>query len=149
MHPQLEAALASNIHIQRVFQAPREKVFAAFTDPELVKKWFVPLDDHKIHIDSWDARLGGRYAVELTAKSGPDRFLTGLFEECEKPGLLIFTWGWEGYGCWGENRVTAEFKNADGATELKLTQGLFPTKKLAQEQEEIWKVLLDLLEKSL
>lgn len=48
------------ITISRVFDAPREKVWKAWTDPELIKKWWGPKDFTAPRIEI-DFRVGGKY----------------------------------------------------------------------------------------
>ncbi|GIW53615.1 MAG: hypothetical protein KatS3mg082_0019 [Nitrospiraceae bacterium] len=49
------------LRITSRFSAPREKVFRACTDPEALKRWFVPSDDYSIPHAAVDLRLGGTY----------------------------------------------------------------------------------------
>ena len=58
------------IVITRIFDAPREKVWKAWTDPEEVKKWWGPKDYTAPHI-SIDFRVGGKYAYCMRG-AGPD-----------------------------------------------------------------------------
>ncbi|MGH7820780.1 MAG: SRPBCC family protein, partial [Candidatus Binatia bacterium] len=60
----------STLRIQRVFDAPREKVFRAFTDPEELKLWFGPNDDITVPVVEVDLRAGGRYRIDLKTPDG-------------------------------------------------------------------------------
>lgn len=48
------------VDIEREFDAPRELVYRAYLDPELVKQWLGPRQ-YEMEIDQWDARAGGAY----------------------------------------------------------------------------------------
>lgn len=54
--------------ITRVFDAPRELVWKAWTEPEMFKKWWGPKDFTTPHVNI-DLRIGGRY---LTSMKGPE-----------------------------------------------------------------------------
>lgn len=148
MYPQT-GPTTSAICLKKLFSAPRKKVFKAWTDPKLVKKWFAPPDEFTVDIVSWDARLGGRYFIELKGKDGRKLAITGFYEEFVKPDLLVFTWAWEGDEWFGENRVLVELREADGSTELKLDHRLFPSKQLADRHEKMWTDALERLERGL
>jgi uncharacterized protein YndB with AHSA1/START domain len=48
------------VDIEREFDAPRELVMRAYTEPDLVKQWLGPRN-YEMRIDRWDARAGGEY----------------------------------------------------------------------------------------
>ena len=48
------------IRITRDFDAPRDRVFKAWVDPDLVVQWLGP-NSSEIRIDQWEARTGGNY----------------------------------------------------------------------------------------
>lgn len=71
--------------ITRVFDAPRERVWRNWTDPEEVKKWWGPKDFIAPHI-SMDFRVGGKYVYCMRGAAGPDApikdyWSTGKFTE--------------------------------------------------------------------
>lgn len=61
----------SGLTIERIFDAPLEKVWRTWTDPKIVKNWWGPKDftAPKIQIDF---REGGKYLYEMRGKAGPD-----------------------------------------------------------------------------
>ena len=78
------------VHITRIFDAPREALWKAWTDPESVKQWWGPTDytcpEAKI-----DLRVGGKC---LNAMKGPDGKVIwsgGTFTEITKPSRLKYT----------------------------------------------------------
>lgn len=80
----------------REFDAPRELVFKAWTDPELVKQWWGP-DGVNNEVEEWDVKPGG--SLHLTMVAGPElgelagqRWpMSGQFEEVSAPEKLVFT----------------------------------------------------------
>jgi uncharacterized protein YndB with AHSA1/START domain len=82
------------VRITRDFEAPREKVFRAHTDPELVKQWLGPRR-HEMRIDHYDCRTGGSYRY-LHVSDGNEYGFHGSFHEVRPSELLIQTFTFEG-----------------------------------------------------
>ena len=77
--------------ITRIFDAPREQVFKAWTDPDEVAAWYgpahmdIPRDSVRI-----DAHVGGRWEVTMVPRGGGDGFAIGYeILELVEPELLI------------------------------------------------------------
>ena len=73
-----------NLVIKRHFKAPPERVFAAFTDRALMQAWYGPESMTVPHCEV-DARIGGKYRVEMHAPSGSVHIVTGEFKEIRPP----------------------------------------------------------------
>lgn len=82
--------------ISRVFDAPREIVFAAWTDPRHIARWWGP----RVFTNNFcemDARPGGAYRIVMQAPHGTTGFagagypITGVFREFVKPERLVMT----------------------------------------------------------
>jgi uncharacterized protein YndB with AHSA1/START domain len=81
-----------NLVIKRHFTAPPERVFAAFTEKSLIQAWYGPENVTVPHCEV-DARIGGKYRVEMHAPSGSVHIVTGEFKEIRPPDRLVYTWG--------------------------------------------------------
>lgn len=86
-----EATQDDVVLITHVFEAPRERVFAAWTDPEQVAAWYgpahmvVPVESVRI-----DARVGGRWEVTMIPSAGGEGFSIGYeILEISPPELLV------------------------------------------------------------
>lgn len=100
------------IDIVREFDAPRHRVFRAWTDPELVAHWLVPRGMTMRLID-YDARPGGSYHYVHADDSGEYRF-RGVFHNVVPAELIVQTFEYEG----APNQVSLEtmtFDEFDGA----------------------------------
>ena len=75
--------------LDRTYAAPPERVYAHFTDPELMATWFCPNPDLAFTA-SLDVRPGGEWRVEMG-----DWVVGGRSVEVEPPSLLVFTFDWE------------------------------------------------------
>jgi uncharacterized protein YndB with AHSA1/START domain len=83
------------IQIQRVFDAPRELLFAVYTDPALVSDWWGPRTTAAT-VEEMDVRPGGRWRIAVTDSDGSPTGFHGEYREVEAPRRLVQTFEWEG-----------------------------------------------------
>src|SRR3954451_14918631 len=84
-------ATDETVLITRIFDAPREQVFKAWTDPDKVAAWFGPghvdVPRDKVRID---LRVGGRYELTMVRRGGGGDFTIGYeIVELVAPVLLV------------------------------------------------------------
>ncbi len=145
--PKVETALV----IKRQFDAPREKVFKAWTDPQALMQWYAPSDAHKTPVAEVDLRVGGGYRIEMIDPEGKRHCVVGRYEEVKPPEKLVFTWAWEHDTMSGANDtlVTLQFRDLGGRTELILTHERFATTKARDMHEHGHSGCLDRLQRLL
>jgi uncharacterized protein YndB with AHSA1/START domain len=83
------------IRIERVFNSPRDRVFAAFTDPELVPEWWGPRGTTTI-VDRMDVRKGGGWRFVGRDSDGREDAFRGTYREVTPPERVVQTFEWEG-----------------------------------------------------
>ena len=83
------------IRITREFDAPRGRVFRAWTDPDLVARWLGP-NSTTMRIDNWDARTGGSYRYAAVRDDEEIASFYGSFHEVRPDERLVQTFTWEG-----------------------------------------------------
>ena len=83
------------IRIVRDFDAPPDKVFRAWIDPELVAKWLGPKSTD-MRIDQWEARTGGHYRYAAIRDGVEIATFYGSFHEVRLNERLVQTFTWEG-----------------------------------------------------
>ena len=107
--------------LRRRFDAPPERVFDAWTNPEVMRRWFAAGEDWDTPVAEVDLQPGGRFRVSMRNPATGDVYSAGgAYTVVDRPDRLAFTWTWESEPA-GETTVTVEF-NADGdGTELVLT----------------------------
>ncbi len=83
------------IIITREFDAPRDLVFRAYTDPELVVQWLGPRD-LTMTIDQYDVRDGGKWRYVSTDTGGNEYGFHGVFHGTPSPDSIVQTFEFEG-----------------------------------------------------
>src|SRR5688572_13145509 len=82
------------IRIERVFDAPRDRVWRAMTEPELVAQWWGR--GNKVTIERYELERGGHWRfVEFGPEGGSDGF-EGRFREIVPPERVVQTFEWDG-----------------------------------------------------
>jgi uncharacterized protein YndB with AHSA1/START domain len=136
-----------SLKIKRLIKAPRESVYAAWTDPAQLKQWFGPESVRTREIIA-DARVGGKFRWDLSNAEGEEMTARGEYRELQPGRKIVFTWQWEDDEVW-ENHisvVTVELSDAAGGTELCLTHQQLPNEKSRDGHNGGWNSALDKLE---
>ena len=136
-----------SLEIKRLIKAPRDRVYAAWTDPAQLKQWFGP-ENVQTHNLIADARVGGKFRWDLTNSEGEKMTCQGEYLELQPDKKIVFTWQWEDDEDW-ENHVsivTVELDDAEGGTELRLTHEQLPNEESRDGHTRGWNSALDKLE---
>lgn len=83
------------IHIEREFDAPRERVFAIFTNPELIPRWWGPHGTETV-VEEMDAHTGGDWRFRTRGADGAEITFRGTFREVTPPERIVQTFEWDG-----------------------------------------------------
>jgi uncharacterized protein YndB with AHSA1/START domain len=81
---------SKDIVITRVFDAPRELVWKAWTEPKRFKRWWGPTG-YSCPSAKIDARVGGMYLAAMRSPEGQDIWSTGTYSEVVEPEILAMT----------------------------------------------------------
>ena len=104
------------IHIERVFDAPRDRVFAVFTDPKLIPEWWGPTTV----VDQMDVRPGGSWRFVAHNADGSETAFRGTYREVTPPERIVQTF--ESEGMPGRVHVqTVTFEDLGDSTKLTTT----------------------------
>ena len=113
------------LFIIREFDAPRDLVFKAFTDPKLITKWFGPRE-LTTRIDKFQPGSGGSWRFIHSDKDGNEFAFHGVCHEEAKPERLIRTFEFEGLPEKGHVVLeTARFENLPGNRTRLTIQSVF------------------------
>ncbi|MDA0306535.1 MAG: SRPBCC domain-containing protein [Proteobacteria bacterium] len=133
------------LRITRTFDAKPERVYAAFTNPGDLEKWFGP-DGVNCIVHAIDPRPGGEYSFTMRNDNGEQHPLSGVFQEVIENEKLVYTWVWETGTMAGiETRVTLEFKAVSEGTELTLTHELLASETAVKMHNVGWSGSFDCL----
>jgi len=138
---QMEAKKEGDVEltVTRVFDAPRETVFRAWTDPEQAALWWGPQGFTTISCEM-DVRPGGAYRACMRSPEGTRHCRRGVYREVVTPERLVFTFAWEdAHGDPGhEMVVTVTFADIGGKTTLTLHQAVFETVAARDDHRRGW-----------
>jgi uncharacterized protein YndB with AHSA1/START domain len=144
----VDTAVKPSLTVKRRLKAPPAKVFAAWTDPEKIMRWMGPGEIVAQRVDA-DARVGGRYRIEMRKPSGEAHNVGGVYREIIPNEKLVFTWSWDPAP--GdeprESLVTVLLKPDDGGTLLTVIHERLPDEEARAGHEGGWNGALDKLEK--
>ncbi len=136
--------MGEELVITRVFDAPRELVWKAWTEPERFKLWWGP-EGFTCPSCRIDLRAGGKYLACMRSPEGQEFWSTGVFREIVPEGKIVYTDSFsdaEGnpvpasyYGMQGdwppEMVVTVTFEAAGGMTTMTLRHDGLPSDMLS------------------
>ena len=137
----------AGVVVSRAFKASRHRVFRAWTEPELLMKWFVD-SDGEISACRMDLREGGEYRLEGTVGDKPWAIWGKYLEvAASREARLHLAVGQRSRarGAQGDTVVTVEFRDRGAETELVVTHERFATARARDEHAEGWKGCLDRL----
>ncbi|WP_254532853.1 SRPBCC family protein [Natrinema gelatinilyticum] len=121
-------AADDRLTIRRTFDAPRERVYRAFTEPEEVERWFGPRSmTGEVH--ALEPEPGGAYSVSMLDEE--NRYdVEGEFLEVVENERLVHTWE--------PGRVTIEFRDVDEGCEVVLTHEGLPDGESVDDHADGW-----------
>ena len=107
------------IQLTRTFDAPRELVWKAMTDPKLIEQWWGPRR-YTTHVDKFELRVGGGWRFLNRGADGEEFAFNGVFREIVPPERMVWTFEFEGFP--GHISVeTMTLDERDGKTMLTAT----------------------------
>ena len=122
-------AAGHTITITRVFDAPRELVFAAWTDPDQLARWFGPagIETPRESVEI-DLRVGGRLHLRMVRPGGgmDHRIRYEILELVEPELLVLRSDPMPEVGLAHHTVTRVELSEAEGKTRMVLTDGPYP-----------------------
>ena len=83
------------IFIETTIHAPVEKVWQAWTEPNIIMKWFGSDPKGEVLSAKLDVRQGGNFEVTFKDSDQAEHTCYGIYTEIEKLSKLAFTWHWK------------------------------------------------------
>jgi uncharacterized protein YndB with AHSA1/START domain len=140
-------ATKPSLTIKRRFNAPPEKVFSAWIDPEKVKRWMGPGEIKAVSAEA-DPRPGGRYHWVMKTPAGEEHDVSGVYREVVPNEKLVFTWAWKSTPE-RESLVTVTFKSDNGGTLMTMLHEQFFDDEARDRHNQGWEGALAKMEKYL
>ena len=145
--------------ITRIFDAPRERVWRAWTDPEEFMKWWGPKTFTAPSCEM-DFRVGGKYLACMKDSKGKEYWNTGVFNEINAREKIVYTDSFADdkgnkvpgsyYGMGDdfppEMTVTVLFEDQNGKTKMTLKHAGMPAGEMSKMASQGWNESFDKLE---
>jgi uncharacterized protein YndB with AHSA1/START domain len=103
------------IIMTRTFNAPRELVWKAISEPEHAVRWYGP-HSHKNKVLKWDWRVGGEWSIETTTPDGMVIVFFGEYREIQKPEKVTQTFSFDQLPPGAHSVDTVVLTEKDGKT---------------------------------
>jgi uncharacterized protein YndB with AHSA1/START domain len=139
------STVAATLVVRRQIKATPEKLFAAWTRPELLMCWWGP-EGVACPAAEIDLRVGGSYRIANRFPDGNIIWIAGMFEAIDAPRRLVYTWKLESQTGPPE-RVTVCFVADRDMTEVVITHERIPNEAARTGHERGWAGCLDSLVK--
>ena len=142
-------SLATNVLIEpsltlkRRLKASPEAVYAAWTDPEKIVRWFGP-DSGPVEHAEFDVRVGGQYSIGFRTEDGEQHYVSGVYREVVPNERLSFSWAWRSTPE-RVSLVTVLIKPDGAGSLLTLNHEKFFDEKARDDHREGWSGCLDKL----
>jgi uncharacterized protein YndB with AHSA1/START domain len=133
-----------SLTIKRHLTASPEKIYAAWTDPEKIVKWFGP-DAGPVKSANLDVREGGSYAITFFTEDGEEHNVSGVYREVVPNEKLVFSWAWRTMPE-RESLVTVLIRRMGEGSVLTLLHEKFFDEDARDRHEHGWTGCLDKLE---
>ena len=133
-----------SLTLKRRLNAPPAKVYAAWTDPTQIKRWFGPTQVETLSAAA-DVRVDGRYRIVMRGSDGEEHDVSGVYREVVPNEKLVFTWAWRTTPE-RESLVTVTLKADGSGTILTLTHEQFFDEPARDRHQSGWTGALDKLE---
>jgi uncharacterized protein YndB with AHSA1/START domain len=136
------------VRIERTFDAPAEEVFDAWTNVEVIKRWFRPASGWQEPSAEVDLRVGGKVRVVMRDPDGQPVEAGGEYTLIERPHRLAFTWTFDDDPS-NQQMIELEFSERDGMTTVLFVNSDISEKSRRDAQYDGWSTCLDEMERVL
>lgn len=115
----------TEIVVTRAFEAPRDLVWQAYTEPAHLRQWMGGFEGWVMTVCEMELRPGGTYHFAWRQEDGTEMVISGEVREVDAPARLVSTESWG--GDWAEAINTIDFVEENGVTTLTTTVA-YPSK---------------------
>ena len=133
--PAGRAPVRPSLSLRRRIAASPERVFEAWTNPQLIAQWWGCPETRAVSVAELDARVGGRFRVVVRTADGTLHEMRGTYGEVVPARRLVFTWERAGEP---DTLVTVTLRPDGDGTALMLTHEHFPDAPTRDLHEHGW-----------
>ena len=145
MSAQAKVAVKPSLTLKRRLNAPPKRVFAAWTDPQKLMRWFGPEQIEMLRAEA-EARVGGRFRLIMRGTDGEEHDVSGVYREVVPDRKRVFTWAWRTTPE-RESLVTVDIRPDGAGSQLTLTHEQFFDEAARDRHEHGWTGCLNKLER--
>ncbi len=131
--------------LKRRLDAPPATVYAAWTDPQQIMRWWGPEGGEMLSAET-DVRVGGRFHMAFRTPDGERHDVSGVYREVVPDAKLVFTWAWRSTPE-RESLVTVALEHDGDGTVLTLAHEQFFDAAARDRHRYGWTGALDKLER--
>jgi len=141
-----KATIVPALILKRIYDAPPERVYAAWTEPQTLAKFLGPGSVKALEIET-DVRVGGSYSLVMVKDDGERLPVRGVYREVQPAKRLSMTWRWEEDNPADEydTLLSLDFIDLGGKTELILKHEQFASAESRSNHEQGWTPILEQL----
>lgn len=136
------------VRIERTFDASAEEVFDAWTNPEVMRRWFHCEPDWSTPKAEVDLRVGGHVRIVMRRPDCTEVEAHGEYTLIDRPHHLVMIWTF-GDDPSNEQLIELTFSESDGSTTVLMVNSGISTDERRDAQDEGWHGCLDELERVL
>jgi uncharacterized protein YndB with AHSA1/START domain len=134
------------VRIERTFAATAEEVFDAWTDPEVMRRWFHCDPDWDTPVAEVGLQVGGKVRIVMRKPDGTEVGAHGEYMVIERPRRLVMTWTFEDEPA-NQQLIELTFLESAGSTTVLIVNTGISTDERRDAQDEGWHGCLDQLER--
>jgi len=134
------------VRVTRRFSAPRERVYDAWTNEDVLRRWWAGGPDWETPLAEVDVRVGGEYRLQMRTPEGETHSVHGEYTEVRPPERLAYTWQWEGMD--EISQVVVDFLEDGDETEVVLVHTGIADAGSREQHEQGWNAVLGTLERN-
>jgi uncharacterized protein YndB with AHSA1/START domain len=136
------------VHIERTFAASAERVFDAWTSPEVMRRWFHVGADWDTPEAEVDLRVGGKVRIVMRTPEGTRHEAQGEYVLIDRPHRLVMTWTFADDPS-NDQRIELTFSESGGSTTVLMVNSGISVPERRDNQEVGWRGCLDELDRAL
>ena len=138
-----------SVSVTRLINAPRARVFEAFTSAQALSQWFSPNADISLAVEVFEFAVNGDFRLRYSMPDGTQPVVDGVYEVIEPPHRIVFSWLWQQPDPHADipTRVDVRLADIGDGTEITVTHERLPSGEARERYAKGWEGTIDGLER--